>query len=100
MQKDKIEIYKSMIFYLIVAGVFCAYILMELICPPERQGQTAPEELYYEGSFLWEKEDGMEQEIEVPGRYEVEPGETMTIKTVLPEDYTAGTLATDRPFRM
>lgn len=93
MQKDKIEIYKSMIFYLIVAGVFCAYILMELICPPERQGQTAPEELYYEGSFLWEKEDGMEQEIEVPGRYEVEPGETMTIKTVLPEDYTAGTLA-------
>lgn len=51
MQKDKIEIYKSMIFYLIVAGVFCAYILMELICPPERQGQTAPEELYYEGEL-------------------------------------------------
>ena len=48
MQKDKIEIYKSMIFYLIMAGVFGAYILMELICPPERQGQTAPEELYYE----------------------------------------------------
>lgn len=93
MQKDKIERYKTMIFYLIMAGVFCAYILMELICPPERQRQTAPEELYYEGSFLWEKEDGTEQEIEVPGRYEVEPGETMTIKTVLPEDYTAGTLA-------
>ena len=48
---------------------------------------TPSESILYSGSFYWNKEDGSKQKIDVPGTYEIMPGQTMVITTTLPKDY-------------
>ena len=93
MQNKKTEKYKSILFYLIMAVVFLIFFVLEIFGPSERENVKSLTEMDYKGTFTWEKEDGEEQQITVPGRYEVAAGETMTISTVLPDDYSAHALA-------
>lgn len=45
------------------------------------------EDILYQGAFQWIKEDGTKEIIDIPGRCDVKPGETLTIQSVFPRDY-------------
>lgn len=74
-------------FYIIVATMFIGLLLSQIFFPSEQEHQNGRKQLLYEGTLFWEKPDGTKEQITAPGKYEVEPGETMVITTVLPEDY-------------
>ena len=74
-------------FYILVAVMFIGLVLAQIFCPSEREPGSEPSRLTYEGTLYWEKPDGTKEQITVPGTYDVEPGETMVVTTILPEDY-------------
>ncbi|MGN0344136.1 MAG: HD domain-containing phosphohydrolase [Lachnospiraceae bacterium] len=79
--------YIRITFYILVAVMFIGLFLAQIICPSEREPGSEPSRLTYEGILFWEKQDGTREQITVPGTYDVEPGETMVVTTILPEDY-------------
>ncbi len=83
---------KRSLFYLMMAFLIVGFIIAECILPSERS-QSVSDNITYEGSFTWEKSDGEREAIEVPGRYDVKPGDTMVITTVLPDDFNANVMA-------
>ena len=87
-----IQKYKRVLFYGVIFVLFVAYILGQHLYPSERE-ERKEDSIVYRGSFVWEKADGSEEEIQVPGKYEVPAGETMVIRTVLPQDYHESTIA-------
>ena len=76
---------KRSLFYLMMAFLIVGFIIAECILPSERSQSVSDNNITYEGSFTWEKSDGEREAIEVPGRYDVKPGDTMVITTVLPD---------------
>ena len=84
---------KRILFYIFIAVFIIGFIMAEVIYPSERSASTKVENLAYEGSFSWIKDDGTSEQIEVPGRYDVKPGDVMAIETVLPEDFSQNTIA-------
>ncbi len=80
-------------FYLMMAFLIVGFIIAECILPSERSQSVSDNNITYEGSFTWEKSDGEREAIEVPGRYDVKPGDTMVITTVLPDDFNASVMA-------
>ena len=78
---------KRSLFYLMMAFLIVGFIIAECILPSERSQSVSDNNITYEGSFTWEKSDGEREAIEVPGRYDVKPGDTMVITTVLPDDF-------------
>ena len=78
---------KRSLFYLMMAFLIVGFIIAECILPSERSQSVSDNNITYEGSFTWEKPDGEREAIEVPGRYDVKPGDTMVITTVLPDDF-------------
>lgn len=84
---------KRSLFYLMMAFLIVGFIIAECILPSERSQSVSDNNITYEGSFTWEKSDGEREAIEVPGRYDVKPGDTMVITTVLPDDFNANVMA-------
>lgn len=84
---------KRSLFYLMMAFLIVGFIIAECILPSERSQSVSDNNITYEGSFTWEKSDGERETIEVPGRYDVKPGDTMVITTVLPDDFNANVMA-------
>lgn len=84
---------KRSLFYLMMAFLIVGFIIAECILPSERSRSVSDNNITYEGSFTWEKSDGERETIEVPGRYDVKPGDTMVITTVLPDDFNANVMA-------
>ena len=80
-------------FYLMMAFLIVGFIIAECILPSERSQSVSDNNITYEGSFTWEKSDGERETVEVPGRYDVKPGDTMVITTVLPDDFDASVMA-------
>ena len=80
-------------FYIIMTFLTVGFIVAECVLPSERSTSTSDENITYDGSFTWLKADGESEAVEVPGRYDVKPGDTMTISTVLPEDFDASVMA-------
>ncbi len=79
--------------YILMAAILLGFLMTQFLVPSER-GVT-DEETYvtYPGTFYWEKENGSREEITVPGRYDIAARETMTISTILPEDFDKSSLA-------
>lgn len=88
----KIEKYKRVLFYGVMFALLIAFLLGQHIYPNERD-KVDEEGLAYIGTFYLEKPDGSEEEISVPGRYDVPAGETMVLRTQLPQDYDESNLA-------
>ena len=74
---------KRSLFYLMMTFLIVGFIIAECILPSERSQSVSDKSITYEGSFTWEKSDGERETIEVPGRYDVKPGDTMVITPVL-----------------
>ena len=84
---------KRLLFYIIMTFLTVGFIVAECVLPSERSTSTSDENITYDGSFTWLKADGESEAVEVPGRYDVKPGDTMTISTVLPKDFDASVMA-------
>ena len=57
-------------FYTVLAVIAAAFI-EEMVYPSERTQESQSKNLLYHGTFVWEKEDGSREKIEVPGEYDV-----------------------------
>ncbi len=88
----KIGKYKRVLFYSVMFALLLAFLLGQHIYPSERDN-VDEESLAYTGTFYLEKPDGSEEEITVPGQYDVPVRETMVIRTQLPQDYDESDLA-------
>lgn len=91
-EKYTINRYKRIVFYMVMVMLLLAFLLGQCICPSERETVTE-ESMTYTGAFFWEKADGTEEEIRIPGRYDVPAGEFLVIRSALPEDYNENTIA-------
>lgn len=80
-------------FYIVLAVIAAAFIIAEMVYPSERTQESQSKNLLYHGTFVWEKEDGSREKIEVPGEYDVPVGETMLIVTTLPKNYKGTAIA-------
>ena len=77
---------------MVMVMLLLAFLLGQRIYPSERETVTE-ESITYTGTFFWEKADGTEEEIRIPGKYDVPAGELLVIRSVLPEDYNENTIA-------
>ncbi len=93
--KDNFRISKKNItlLYLIMAAILLGFLMTQFLVPSERGITDDETHITYPGIFYWEKEDGSREKIAVPGRYDVAARETMTISTVLPDDFDKTALA-------
>lgn len=53
-------------FYIVLAVIAAAFIIAEMVYPSERTQESQSKNLLYHGTFVWEKEDGSREKIEVP----------------------------------
>lgn len=81
------------IFYIAMIAILVVFIAAEIVYPSERAETSQEKNLKYHGTFMWEKEDGTQEKIAVPGKYEVPAGETMTIVTTFPNNYKDTSIA-------
>ena len=81
------------IFYIAMIAILFVFIAAEIVYPSERAETSQEKNLIYHGTFVWEKEDGTQEKIAVPGKYEVPAGETMTIVTMFPNNYKDTSIA-------
>ena len=91
-EKYTINRYKRILFYMVMVILLLVFLLGQRIYPSERETVTE-ESITYTGTFFWEKADGTEEEIRIPGKYDVPAGELLVIRSVLPEDYNENTIA-------
>lgn len=77
---------------MVMVILLLVFLLGQRIYPSERETVTE-ESITYTGTFFWEKADGTEEEIRIPGKYDVPAGELLVIRSVLPEDYNENTIA-------
>ena len=70
-------------------AILAGFLIANFAVPSERDKESLPENIIYKGTFTWEKSDGTEEEITVPGNYDLPAKETMVITTQLPSDYDA-----------
>ena len=93
--KDNFRISKknTTLLYLIMAAILLGFLITQFLMPSERGITDDETHITYPGIFYWEKENGSREKIAVPGRYDVAARETMTISTVLPDDFDKTALA-------
>ena len=93
--KDNFRISKknTTLLYLIMAAILLGFLMTQFLMPSERGITDDETHITYPGIFYWEKENGSREKIAVPGRYDVAARETMTISTVLPDDFDKTALA-------
>ena len=75
------------LFYILMAAILGWFLFMQIFGADEQKYNNPSESILYSGSFYWNKKDGSKQKIDVPGTYEIMPGQTMVITTTLPKDY-------------
>ena len=85
--KNTISKKRRIIFYIVMLTILAVFLIAECVNPSERTERSMEASICYTGTFVWEKPDGTEEIISVPGKYEVPVGETMVITTQLPADY-------------
>ena len=85
-QKHNFQTIKYL-FYILMAAILGWFLFMQIFGADEQKYNNPSESILYSGSFYWNKEDGSKQKIDVPGTYEIMPGQTMVITTTLPKDY-------------
>ena len=90
--KYTIQKYKRILFYVVICVLLAAFILGQYIYPSEREPVTE-ESITYTGTFYRVLADGTEEELRIPGRYNVPAGESLVIRSVLPQDYHENTIA-------
>lgn len=82
------------IFYVLMICILGFFLFMQFFGANEQKSEHySIDSIIYPGTFVWEKEDGTYEEIAIPGVYDVLPGKTMVISTILPDDYTDTTIA-------
>ena len=93
--KDNFRISRknTTLLYLIMAAILLGFLMTQFLVPSERGITDDETHITYPGIFYWEKENGSREKIAVPGRYDVAARETMTISTVLPDDFDKTALA-------
>lgn len=77
---------------MVICVLLAAFILGQYIYPSEREPVTE-ESITYTGTFYRVLADGTEEELRIPGRYNVPAGESLVIRSVLPQDYHENTIA-------
>lgn len=75
------------IFYILMVAILGWFLFMQIFGANEQMTNHTAQSIQYTGSFYWQKEDGSKKKITVPGKYEVDAGDTMVITTTLPKDY-------------
>ena len=90
--KYTIQKYKRILFYVVICVLLAAFLLGQYIYPSEREPVTE-ESITYTGTFYRVLADGTEEELRIPGRYNVPAGESLVIRSVLPQDYHENTIA-------
>lgn len=85
-QKHNFQTIKYL-FYILMTAILGWFLFMQIFGANEQKYNNPSESILYSGSFYWNKEDGSKQKIDVPGTYEIMPGQTMVITTTLPKDY-------------
>lgn len=95
MKWDKITLQNiKKIFYVLMTCILGFFLFMQFFGANEQKSEhNSLDSIIYPGTFVWEKEDGTYEEITIPGVYDVLPGKTMVISTILPDDYTDTTIA-------
>ena len=91
--KNTISKKRRIIFYIVMLTILAVFLIAECVNPSERTERSMEASICYTGTFVWEKPDGTEEIISVPGKYEVPVGETMVITTQLPADYNESSIA-------
>ena len=77
---------------MVILVLLAAFFLGQRIYPSERDAVTE-ESITFTGTFYRVLADGIEEEIQVPGRCDVPAGEVLVIRSVLPQDYKENTIA-------
>ena len=90
--KYTIQKYKRILFYVVICVLLAAFLLGQYIYPSEREPVTE-KSITYTGTFYRVLADGTEEELRIPGRYNVPAGESLVIRSVLPQDYHEDTIA-------
>ena len=91
-EKYTIRKYKRILFYVVICVLLAAFLLGQYIYPSERETVTE-ESITYTGTFYRVLADGTKEEIPVPGKCDVPAGESLVIRSVLPQDYHENTIA-------
>ena len=65
-------------FYILMTAILGWFVCMQLFGANEQDYNTQPESTIYSGTFYWEKADGSKQRIDIPGTYDVKPGQTIS----------------------
>ena len=84
--KSALQIIK-VLFYALMTAILGWFLFMQLFGANERKADSYFGSLYEQDSVTWVKPDGTEEEIPVPGKYDVPAGQTMVLTMTLPEDY-------------
>lgn len=77
---------------MVICVLLAAFLLGQYIYPSEREMVTE-ESITYTGTFYRVLADGTKEEIPVPGKCDVPAGESLVIRSVLPQDYHENTIA-------
>ena len=77
---------------MVICVLLAAFLLGQYIYPSEREPVTE-ESITYTGTFYRVLADGTEEELRIPGRYNVPAGESLVIRSVIPQDYHEDTIA-------
>lgn len=80
-------------FYVLMLVILTIFFVAEMTYPSELGYRAQKQNIIYEGEFVWDKIDGTEEKIEIPGQYDVPAGEMMSIVSIIPEDYCGTTIA-------
>lgn len=72
------------IFLCFTAGVFLYLILGQIFLPAENRAEKSEQTTFSEG-WVWVKADGTREEIQIPGKCEVERNELMVIENTIPD---------------
>lgn len=84
--KSALQIMK-VLFYALMTAILGWFLFMQLFGANERKADSYFGSLHEQDSVTWVKPDGTEEEIPVPGKYDVPAGQTMVLTMTFPEDY-------------
>ena len=84
---------RRVLLYVLMLLVFVGFVTAELIYPGERSENMKLGNIIYHGTITWQKPDGTQESIKVPGKYDVAADETMILTTHLPKNYSENTFA-------
>lgn len=84
---------KRYLFYFLMIAIFGWFLFMQLFGADERSQEITSGPVIYSGTFTWQKSDGTQKEIKVPGKYNIPAGDTMVITSQLPDSLSETTIA-------